>query len=153
MMWVFEGIKLGKWTKRKTFANRTPSSHFRRFNLSLVSCSPAELISVSIEQANFNSINYIYKLSKKATTYQYKKLIDYCFSCILNDKYQANETYFESHPNLDKNPHILRPNTRFGSPGITCPLYIEFLNLYRNNSTVRIMVRKDKKIEIRSFSS
>lgn len=59
MMWVFEGIELGKWTKRKTFANRTPSSHFRRFNLSLMSCSPAELISVSIEQSKFH-LNKLY---------------------------------------------------------------------------------------------
>ena len=59
MMWVFEGIELGKWTKRKTFANRTPSSHFRRFNLSLVSCSPAELISVSIERSKFQ-FNQLY---------------------------------------------------------------------------------------------
>lgn len=58
-MWVFEGIELGKWTKRKTFANRTPSSHFRRFNLSLMSCSPAELISVSIEQSKFH-LNKLY---------------------------------------------------------------------------------------------
>jgi hypothetical protein len=59
MMWVFEGIELGKWTKRKTFANRTPSSHFRRFKLSLMSCSPAELISVSIEQSKFQ-FNQLY---------------------------------------------------------------------------------------------
>ena len=59
MIRVFEGIELGKWTKRKTFANRTPSSHFRRFNLSLMSCSPAELISVSIEQSKFQ-FNQLY---------------------------------------------------------------------------------------------
>jgi hypothetical protein len=56
-MWVFKGITLGKWTKRKTF-NRTPF-HFRRFNLSLMSCSPAELISVSIEQSKFQ-FNQLY---------------------------------------------------------------------------------------------
>lgn len=59
MMWVFEGIELGKWIKRKTFANRTPSSYFRRFNLSLMSCSPAELISVSIERSKFQ-FNQLY---------------------------------------------------------------------------------------------
>ena len=56
-MWVFKGITLGKWTKRKTF-NRTPL-HFRRFNLSLMSCSPAELTSVSIEQRKFH-FNQLY---------------------------------------------------------------------------------------------
>jgi hypothetical protein len=59
MMWVFEGIALGKWVKRKTSHNRTPSFHFRRFNLSLMSCSPAELISVSIEQFKFQ-FNQLY---------------------------------------------------------------------------------------------
>lgn len=59
MMWVFEGIALGKWGKRKTSNNRTPPFHFRRFNLSLMSCSPAELISVSIEQFKFQ-FNQLY---------------------------------------------------------------------------------------------
>jgi len=59
MMWVFEGMALGKWVIRKTFVNRTPSCHFRRFNLSLMSCSPAELISVSIEQLKFQ-FNQLY---------------------------------------------------------------------------------------------
>lgn len=59
MMWVFEGIALGKWVKRKTSNNRTPPFHFRRFNLSLMSCSPAELISVSIEQFKFQ-FNQLY---------------------------------------------------------------------------------------------
>jgi len=59
MIWVFEGIALGKWVKRKTSNNRTPSLHFRRFNLSLMSCSPAELISVSIEQFKFQ-FNQLY---------------------------------------------------------------------------------------------
>jgi hypothetical protein len=58
MMWVFEGILLGKWIKRKTQL-LAPSLHFRRFNLSLVSCSPAELISVSIEQHKYQ-INQLY---------------------------------------------------------------------------------------------
>ena len=59
MMWVFQGIKLGKWIKRKTSNYRTSSNHFRRFNLSLMSCSPAELISVSIEQFKFR-FNQLY---------------------------------------------------------------------------------------------
>ena len=59
MMWVFEGITLGKWVKRKTSNNRTSFLHFHRFNLSLMSCSPAELISVSIEQFKFQ-FNQLY---------------------------------------------------------------------------------------------
>ena len=59
MMWVFEGIALGKSIKRKTFNIRTSSLHFRRFDLSLMSCSPAELISVSIEQSKFQ-FNQLY---------------------------------------------------------------------------------------------
>ena len=55
---VLKGISLGKWIKRKTQIH-APSLHFRRFNLSLVSCSPAELTSVSIEQHKFQ-INQLY---------------------------------------------------------------------------------------------
>ena len=55
MMWGFEGIRLGKWAKRKTFTKQTPS-HFRRFNLSLMSCSPAVLISVSFEHDKYQRI-------------------------------------------------------------------------------------------------
>jgi hypothetical protein len=55
----FKGIRLGKCIKRKTFFIRTPFSNFRRFNLSLMSCSPAELISVSIEQSKIQS-NQLY---------------------------------------------------------------------------------------------
>lgn len=84
MMWVFEGIELGKWMKRKTPDNRTSSSHFRRFNLSLMSCSPAELISVSIEQYKFQ-INQLYLQTVKKdnhlpshveTIYTFKILIN-----------------------------------------------------------------------------
>lgn len=49
----FEGIGLGKWVKRKALVIRTPSNHSRRFNLSLVNFSRAELTSVSIEQCKF----------------------------------------------------------------------------------------------------
>ena len=55
MMWGFEGIRLGKWAKRKTFTKQT-LSHFRRFNLSLMSSSPAALISVSFEHNKYQSI-------------------------------------------------------------------------------------------------
>lgn len=55
---VLKGISLGKWIKRKTQIH-APSLHFRRFNLSLVSCSPAELTSVSIEQHKFQG-NQLY---------------------------------------------------------------------------------------------
>lgn len=59
MRWVFIGIELGEWIKRKAFVIRTPSNHSRRFNLSLVSCSPAEPTYVSIEQYKFQ-FNEIY---------------------------------------------------------------------------------------------
>ena len=59
MRWVFIGIELGEWIKRKAFVIRTPSNHSRRFNLSLVSCSPAEPTSVSIEPCKFQ-FNKIY---------------------------------------------------------------------------------------------
>lgn len=64
-MWSCDGIELGKWTKRKTLANRTPSSHFRGLNLSLKSCSLAGLITVSIEQGKlqFNQL-YLQNIDK-----------------------------------------------------------------------------------------
>jgi hypothetical protein len=71
MMRVFEGITLGKWVKRKTSNNRTSSLHFRRFNLSLMSCSPAELISVSIEQFKFQ-FNQLYLQTVKKSNHLLK---------------------------------------------------------------------------------
>jgi hypothetical protein len=61
---VFLGMKLGKWIKRKVSAIRTPFPHFRRFNLPLMSCSPAELISDSTEQSKF-LFNQLYLQSVK----------------------------------------------------------------------------------------
>ena len=66
MMLVFEGISLGKWSKRKTFY-RTPF-HFRRFNLSLMSCSPAELMAVSIKQFKFQ-FNQLYLQTVEKTSH------------------------------------------------------------------------------------
>ena len=65
MSWVFKGIRLGKCAKRKT-QFLAPSSHFRRINLSLMSCS----LPFRLNNTKFNLINYIYNLSKKATTYR-----------------------------------------------------------------------------------
>jgi hypothetical protein len=59
MNWVLEGIQLRKWIKRKVFSKRTPHSFFLRFKLSLMSCSPAELISVSFEHLKFQ-FNQLY---------------------------------------------------------------------------------------------
>jgi len=51
MIWVFKGICLRKLIKIKT--QFLAPFHFRRLNLSLMSCSPAEPISDSIEQSKF----------------------------------------------------------------------------------------------------
>lgn len=48
MMGFYLGITLGKLIKKETQWITSPF-YFRRNNLSLVSCSPAELTSVSIE--------------------------------------------------------------------------------------------------------
>jgi hypothetical protein len=47
---VYLGKLLGKCSKRETH-RMTHLSHFRRINLSLVGCSPAEPTSVSIEHS------------------------------------------------------------------------------------------------------
>ena len=73
MRWVFIGIELGEWIKRKAFVIRTPSNHSRRFNLSLVSCSPAEPTSVSIEPCKFQ-FNKIYLQTVKKGNHLPNKL-------------------------------------------------------------------------------
>jgi hypothetical protein len=57
-MGFIKGITLGKLTKRET-QYLAPPNYFRRNNLSLMSCSPAELISVSIEHFKIQ-INKLY---------------------------------------------------------------------------------------------
>jgi hypothetical protein len=51
-MWVFLGIKRRKKLK-KDVRMHTSILRFRRFKISLMSCSPAELIYVSIEHCKF----------------------------------------------------------------------------------------------------
>ena len=58
MMGFYLGITLGKLIKKETQWITSPF-YFRRNNLSLVSCSPAELISVLIEQSKFQ-FNQLY---------------------------------------------------------------------------------------------
>lgn len=61
----------------------------------------------------------------------YEKLIDDCFIAIDNGKFRDSNSFFSSNKNTDCQPGTDLPNTYFGSPAITCSLYIEFLNLYR----------------------
>lgn len=54
-----------------------------------------------------------------------------CFSDIAVDKYKETTPMFSGNIKTDTQPNTCLPNTYFGSPAITCSLYIEFLNLYR----------------------
>lgn len=71
MTWVFKGIQLGK-EKRKGLDNKPPLS-FRRFNLSLAGCSPAEPVSVSIEHFKYQFIYTIFAtcLKRQPLTFFY----------------------------------------------------------------------------------
>lgn len=66
---TLEDVVIKKCQIKKTLKIRTSSLYFRRFNLSLMSCSPAELISVSIEHYKIHSKKLYLQLSKKAATY------------------------------------------------------------------------------------
>jgi hypothetical protein len=58
------GKLLGKYSKRETH-QMTHLSHFRRINLSLVGCSPAEPTSVSIEHSKkLNKLLYLQTVKK-----------------------------------------------------------------------------------------
>jgi hypothetical protein len=60
----YSGILLGKYVKRETH-QKTHLSHFRRINLSLVGCSPAEPTSVSIEHSKkLNKSLYLQTVKK-----------------------------------------------------------------------------------------
>jgi hypothetical protein len=60
----YSGILLGKYVKRETH-QKTHLSHFRRINLSLAGCSPAEPTSVSIEHSKkLNKLLYLQTVKK-----------------------------------------------------------------------------------------
>jgi hypothetical protein len=58
-------------------------------------------------------------------------LFGQCFYDIKNEMYNNIFPFYSSNIETDYQPHSHAPNTYFGSPAITCSLYIEFLNLYR----------------------
>jgi hypothetical protein len=66
---------------------------------------------------------------KQIKTLQY--LVDECFEDIKSGKYKRCTAFYSSNCKTDIQPGNGLPNTYFGSPAITCSLYIEFLNLYK----------------------
>lgn len=61
---VYLGMALGKCNKREMHT-MTHLSHFRRINLSLVGCSPAEPTSFSIEHSKkLNNLLYLQSVKK-----------------------------------------------------------------------------------------
>jgi hypothetical protein len=54
-----------------------------------------------------------------------------CFSKIISLDYKIPYPYYSCNRKTDTQPGTNLPNTYFGSPAITCSLYLEFLNLYR----------------------
>lgn len=63
---------------------------------------------------------------------KYENLIENCLNDISEKQYKEKTPYYSGNIHTDLQPGTNLPNTYFGSPAITCSLYIEFLNLYRN---------------------
>jgi hypothetical protein len=62
---------------------------------------------------------------------KYQSHIQTCFNEIAQEKYKHNTAFYSSNSATDTQPGTTMPNTYFGSPAITCTLYLEFLNFYR----------------------
>jgi hypothetical protein len=62
---------------------------------------------------------------------EHQDLVDNCFNAIEKGEFKHSNPFFSSNKLTDCQPEIDLPNTYFGSPAITCSLYIEMLNLYR----------------------
>ena len=62
---------------------------------------------------------------------KYELLIKKCMYDISEERYKENTAFYSGNIKTDTQPNTCLPNTYFGSPAITCSLYIEFLNLYR----------------------
>ncbi len=60
----------------------------------------------------------------------FNQLIEDCFSSIDKGEFKLPNAFFSSNKRTDCQPGTEQPNTYFGSPAITCSLYIEFLMMY-----------------------
>jgi RNA polymerase sigma-70 factor (ECF subfamily) len=87
MMSVFLGIKRRKYNKKDVWCH-TPFLRFHRFNISLASCSAAELVSVSVEHCKFQSFKLYLQTVKKASHLQddiaFEKAKSYLFQAAYN---------------------------------------------------------------------
>lgn len=73
--WVFGGMPPQKYSDSCKLSRRASNAHlssdyFVGRSLSLVSCSPAELTSVSASGTKFTTLNYIYKLLNFPATFR-----------------------------------------------------------------------------------
>lgn len=64
----------------------------------------------------------------------YEQHVEMCFDKVIQGEYTKNAAFYSSNVKTDFQPGTNRPSTYFGSPAITCTLYIEFLNLYRKKT-------------------
>lgn len=62
---------------------------------------------------------------------KHDNLISQCINDIQSEKYKCSSIYYSSHIPTSSRPKESIYYTCYGSPAITCSLYIEFLNLYR----------------------
>jgi hypothetical protein len=61
----------------------------------------------------------------------HEELMENCMKDIDVQNYREALPFYSCNIHTDQQPGTNLPNTYFGSPAITCSLYIEFLNLYR----------------------
>ena len=62
---------------------------------------------------------------------EHESLIENCLKDISKELFKESYPLYSGNIHTDRQTGTNLPNTYFGSPAITCSLYIEFLNLYR----------------------
>ena len=62
---------------------------------------------------------------------KFQSVFQECFAEIDSERFMRNAALYSCNLKTDLQPDGKSPNTYFGSPAITCSLYLEFLNLYR----------------------
>lgn len=85
MMGFYLGITLGKLIKKETQWITSPF-YFRRNNLSLVSCSPAELTSVSIEHFKIQIFKLYLQSVEKSNHLHCHRLCNITIGCGISDE-------------------------------------------------------------------
>jgi hypothetical protein len=86
-----------------------------------------------LAETNF-SLNHVFLANTimllKLDRTNYQPVFETCTNHVFSEKYKIPEAYYSSNLIYDKNPDNDEPVIYFGSEGLTCSLYIEFIVLY-----------------------